>query len=61
MALIGSERREISFSQIVTGSDVAYRGFQWPKLERFNWALDWFDSIAAGERCNQPAIGLSYH
>ena len=24
----------------------AYAGFQWPKLERFNWALDYFDSIA---------------
>jgi acetyl-CoA synthetase len=24
----------------------AYRDFQWPKLERFNWALDYFDSMA---------------
>jgi acetyl-CoA synthetase len=24
----------------------AYRDFQWPKLERFNWALDYFDFIA---------------
>ena len=28
----------------------AYAGFQWPKLDRFNWALDWFDQIAAGDR-----------
>src|SRR5277367_3599301 len=24
----------------------AYRDFRWPKLERFNWALDYFDAIA---------------
>ncbi|MFB9393762.1 AMP-binding protein, partial [Streptomyces coeruleoprunus] len=26
----------------------AYEGFVWPRPERFNWALDWFDVIAAG-------------
>ncbi|MEU8826665.1 AMP-binding protein [Streptomyces sp. NPDC048636] len=26
----------------------AYRGFGWPRPERFNWALDWFDRIAEG-------------
>ncbi|NEY36974.1 AMP-binding protein, partial [Streptomyces sp. PRKS01-65] len=26
----------------------AYAGFAWPRLERFNWALDWFDVIADG-------------
>ncbi|MFJ8078306.1 AMP-binding protein [Streptomyces sp. NPDC096176] len=26
----------------------AYGGFAWPRLEHFNWALDWFDVIAAG-------------
>jgi acetyl-CoA synthetase len=25
---------------------VAYRDFQWPKLDRFNWALDYFDVMA---------------
>lgn len=25
----------------------AYREFHWPKLDEFNWALDWFDVIAA--------------
>jgi acetyl-CoA synthetase len=25
---------------------VAYRDFQWPKFERFNWALDYFDVMA---------------
>ena len=43
-----------------TDYDVAYRGFQWPKLDRFNWALDWFDSIAAGERRDQPAIWVVF-
>jgi acetyl-CoA synthetase len=26
----------------------AYRDFQWPVLDRFNWALDWFDINAEG-------------
>src|SRR5579859_2103267 len=26
----------------------AYRDFRWPKLDRFNWALDHFDRVAAG-------------
>ncbi|MEV0690044.1 AMP-binding protein [Streptomyces sp. NPDC050388] len=26
----------------------AYAGFRWPRPERFNWALDWFDVIADG-------------
>src|SRR4051812_5418361 len=25
----------------------AYREFRWPQLETFNWALDWFDVLAA--------------
>ncbi|MFF5583715.1 AMP-binding protein [Streptomyces hygroscopicus] len=30
----------------------AYEGFRWPRPERFNWALDWFDGIAgrSGDR-----------
>ncbi|MGH4034706.1 AMP-binding protein [Actinomycetota bacterium Odt1-20B] len=28
--------------------ETAYEGFAWPRPERFNWALDWFDVIAAG-------------
>jgi acetyl-CoA synthetase len=27
--------------------DTAYREFAWPQLDEFNWALDWFDVIAA--------------
>src|SRR6202035_3676905 len=26
----------------------ALAGFTWPQLDEFNWALDWFDVIAAG-------------
>ncbi|MFS4092998.1 AMP-binding protein [Streptomyces sp. AF1A] len=26
----------------------AYEGFAWPRPDQFNWALDWFDVIAAG-------------
>jgi acetyl-CoA synthetase len=40
--------------------DAAYAGFQWPKLDRFNWALDWFDQIAAGDRRNQTALWVAY-
>jgi acetyl-CoA synthetase len=30
----------------------AYREFQWPVLEEFNWALEWFDHLgAAGHVC----------
>lgn len=38
----------------------AYASFQWPKLDRFNWALDWFDTIANGERRNQTALWVAY-
>jgi acetyl-CoA synthetase len=34
----------------------AIAGFRWPKLAQFNWALDWFDRIATGERRDQPAL-----
>ena len=30
--------------------EAAYRGFTWPVLDRFNWALDWFDVLAEGNR-----------
>ncbi len=38
----------------------ACSGFHWPRLERFNWALDWFDRIASGERRNQAALWVVY-
>jgi acetyl-CoA synthetase len=31
-----------------TDYEGACRGFQWPRPERFNWAIDWFDSLALG-------------
>jgi len=34
----------------------AYRGFQWPKLDRFNWALDYFDVMARDNA--DPALWL---
>jgi acetyl-CoA synthetase len=27
--------------------DAAVRAFRWPRLERFNWALDYFDQLPA--------------
>jgi acetyl-CoA synthetase len=29
----------------------AYRDFRWPVLDRFNWALDYFDPMARGNEC----------
>ena len=35
----------------------AYRDFRWPELDRFNWALDWFDrELARGDTAHQPAL-----
>ncbi|MEU9014112.1 AMP-binding protein [Streptomyces sp. NPDC048479] len=34
--------------------DTARRLFQWPRLDRFNWALDWFDVVARGNA--RPAL-----
>ena len=31
-----------------TDYDGACRGFEWPRLDRFNWALDYFDTMARG-------------
>jgi len=32
----------------------AKAGFAWPKLKSFNWAFDYFDSLA--EKCSNPAL-----
>jgi len=29
-----------------TDYDAAMAGFRWPRLPRFNWAIDWFDEFA---------------
>jgi acetyl-CoA synthetase len=34
----------------------AYGDFHWPRPETFNWALDWFDPIAAGNE--RPALWI---
>ncbi|MBV9490206.1 MAG: AMP-binding protein [Verrucomicrobia bacterium] len=39
--------------------EAACQGFRWPALDPFNWALDWFDRIAAGERRDQPALWIA--
>ena len=36
--------------------DAARRAFAWPALETFNWALDWFDVVAAGN--DRPALRI---
>jgi acetyl-CoA synthetase len=37
--------------------EFARSGFQWPKLRRFNWALDWFDAeLARGDHGARPAL-----
>jgi acetyl-CoA synthetase len=39
-----------------TDYDTAVRDFQWPVLDRFNWALDYFDEIAAANTV--PALHI---
>src|SRR5947208_2483852 len=36
--------------------ETAYRDFAWPRLETFNWAVDWFDGVLAAERPDQAAL-----
>jgi acetyl-CoA synthetase len=36
--------------------DTAYRDFRWPVLDRFNWALDYFDRMADGN--DRPALWI---
>ncbi len=39
-----------------TDYDTAVRDFEWPALDRFNWALDYFDQVAAGN--DRPALHI---
>jgi acyl-coenzyme A synthetase/AMP-(fatty) acid ligase len=42
-----------------TAYRTAYRDFRWPELDRFNWALDWFDrELAQGDNGNRPALRI---
>ena len=36
--------------------ETAYRGFEWPQLETFNWALDYFDVYARDQ--HRPALWI---
>jgi len=39
--------------------DTAYRDFRWPVLDRFNWALDWFEAeLAQGEAASRTALQI---
>jgi len=39
--------------------DTAYANFRWPELDEFNWALDWFDSLAvASASAQRPALWI---
>ncbi|HWD57065.1 MAG TPA: AMP-binding protein, partial [Stellaceae bacterium] len=39
-----------------TDYDTAYRDFRWPVLDKFNWALDYFDRMAHGN--DRPALWI---
>ena len=39
-----------------TDYDTAVRAFQWPVRQHFNWALDYFDTIASGN--DRPALHI---
>jgi acetyl-CoA synthetase len=39
--------------------DTAYADFQWPELDEFNWALEWFDRLGADpETADRPALWI---
>ena len=40
-----------------TDYESARREFAWPELDEFNWALDWFDVIAA-EHPDRPGLRI---
>ncbi|MFZ2007512.1 MAG: AMP-binding protein [Stellaceae bacterium] len=49
------EAREFLFTHRAD-YDTAYRDFRWPRLDRFNWALDYFDPLAHGN--DRPALWI---
>jgi len=55
--LLSSAREFITARDFLLSSEnyrEAKGGFNWPTLENFNWALDYFDQLA--DRCTNPAI-----
>ncbi|MFJ4254265.1 AMP-binding protein [Microbacterium sp. NPDC090003] len=50
------EMRDFLFAN-ATDYDAARAGFAWPEVDRFNFALEWFDVIA-GETPDRPAVQI---
>lgn len=50
------EMRDFLFAN-ATDYDAARAGFVWPEVDRFNFALEWFDVIA-GETPDRPAVQI---
>ncbi|QCU78998.1 AMP-dependent synthetase [Citricoccus sp. SGAir0253] len=42
-----------------TDPTAAYEAFRWPRFEHFNFAADWIDHVAAGERGHQAALVIT--
>jgi acetyl-CoA synthetase len=42
-----------------TDPEDAHRTFTWPRFEHFNFASNWIDHVAAGERGDQPALVIT--
>ncbi len=43
-----------------TNHAAAVAGFRWPRMDRFNWALDWFDAeLARGDLRDNPALVIT--
>ena len=41
-----------------TDYEIAYSGFEWPRPDEFNFAVDWFDSVLAAEHPNRVALRI---
>lgn len=50
------EMRDFLFAN-ATDDDAARAGFAWPEVDAFNFALEWFDVVAA-ERPDRPAVQI---
>ena len=38
--------------------EIAYSGFEWPRPDEFNFAIDWFDAVLAAEHPNRAALRI---
>jgi acetyl-CoA synthetase len=41
-----------------TDYDTAYARFEWPRPEKFNFAIDWFDGVLAADHPHRPALRI---